>query len=45
MELHISAELPEDVSVEKFLERWPQIAKCFINDEVDQGTCKIMLGL
>ena len=46
LESLISAALPgEDVSVEKFLEGWPQIAKCFINDKIDQGTCKIMLGL
>ena len=35
----------EDVNVEKFLERWPQIAKCFVDKEIDQGTYKIMLDL
>ena len=41
-----SKELPDqDVSVEKFLGRWPQIAKYFVDEETDQGTYKIMLGL
>lgn len=45
-ELLVSQELPkEDVTVEKFLERWPQIAKCFLDEEIDQGMYKIMLGL
>ena len=46
LELHISAELPEEVvSVDKFLERWPKIAKCFTEDEMGQGRYKIMLGM
>lgn len=46
LELLVSQELPkEDVTVEKFLERWPQIAKCFLDEEIDQGMYKVMLGL
>lgn len=46
LELLVSQELPkEDVTVEKFLEHWPQIAKCFLDEEIDQGMYKIMLGL
>lgn len=46
LELLVSQELQkEDVTVEKFLERWPQIAKCFLDEEIDQGMYKIMLGL
>ena len=46
LELLVSQELPEeDVSVEKFLERWPQIAKCFVEEEIDQGMYNIMLDL
>lgn len=46
LELLVSQELPkEDVTVEKFLKRWPQIAKCFLDEEIDQGMYKIMLGL
>ena len=46
LELLVSQELPkEDVTVEKFLEHWPQIAKCFLDEETDQGMYKIMLGL
>lgn len=38
LELLVSQELPkEDVTVEKFLEHWPQIAKCFLDEEIDQG--------
>ena len=46
LELLVSQELPEeDVSVKKFLEHWPQITKCFVDEEIDQGMYKIMLDL
>lgn len=37
MEFYVSEQADEEVSIETLAKQWENIAKCFVDDELDKG--------